>query len=79
MQLAENSTSSCADFLDTLAGVAFRFCGGNYVGGALWSDTFDANLCAAVTSNITSQLCKAATVSLLGNCMSAGIDVARSL
>ncbi len=58
-----SSECPCSEYLDTLAGRAFRYCGGDYRNGARWSQEIDTSACVALTSNITSRLCQAAAVS----------------
>lgn len=50
----------CSHLLNELAGQSLRLCGGDYIGGAHWSD--DISTCVALTSVITGNLCQAATV-----------------
>ena len=57
------SLCPCSEYLDTLAGKALRYCGGDYTYGAQWSQEIDTSACVALTSNITSRLCQAAAVS----------------
>ena len=63
--LGDYATSECpcSEYLDTLAGRAFRLCGGDYVNGAEWNQEIDTSGCVALTSTITSSLCQAAAVS----------------
>ncbi len=58
-----SSECPCSEYLDTLAGRAFRYCGGDYRNGAQWSQEIDASACVALTST-TSRLCQAAAVNI---------------
>ena len=51
----------CAEFAGSLAGRAFRHCGGTYSQGARWED-FDVGNCNILKSETTLHLCKAAKV-----------------
>ena len=43
-----SSDCPCAEYLLSLAGRAFRFCGGDYGNGAQWSDKVDVTRCVQV-------------------------------
>ncbi len=59
-----SSDCPCSEYLLSLAGRAFRFCGGDYVNGAQWSgDEVDVTECVALSSQTTKRLCQAITVS----------------
>lgn len=58
-----SSKCPCSEYLDTLAGRALRFCGGDYTNGARWIQEVDTSACVALTSFTTSRLCQAAAVS----------------
>ncbi len=57
-----SSDCPCSEYLLSLAGRAFRFCGGDYVNGAQWSDEVDVTECVALSSQATRRLCQAVTV-----------------
>ena len=59
------SECPCSEYLDTLAGTASRFCGGDYTNGAEWSQEIDTSDCVALTSTITSSLCQVVAVSFI--------------
>ena len=65
--LGDYATSDCpcAEYLLSLAGSAFRFCGGDYGNGAQWSDQVDVTGCVALSSDTTRRLCQAIIVSVL--------------
>ena len=58
-----SSDCPCAEYLLSLAGSAFRFCGGDYGNGAQWSDEVDVTECVALSSQTTRRLCQAIIVS----------------
>ncbi len=63
-QTLVSSDCPCFEYLLSLAGRAFRFCGGDYVNGAQWSgDEVDVTECVALSSQATRRLCQAVTVS----------------
>ena len=49
----------CAEFAGSLAGRAYRYCGGTFSQGAYWEE-FDISRCEALNSMITRRLCVAA-------------------
>ena len=60
-----SSDCTCSDVLGTLAGRAFRFCGGDGVGNAQWSEKVNMTECVAITSDTTKRLCQIARVSIM--------------
>ena len=60
-----SSDCPCSDVLATLAGRAFRFCGGEGVGTAQWSEKVNMTECVAITSDTTKRLCQIARVSIM--------------
>ena len=59
-----SSDCPCSDVLGTLAGRAFRICGGDGVGNAQWSEKVNVIECVAITSDTTKRLCQIAQVRL---------------
>ena len=57
-----SSECPCSDYLDALAGRAYRYCGGDYTNGAQWSQEIDKSACVALRFSTTSRLCQAAAV-----------------
>ena len=57
------SVCPCSQYLDALAGMASRYCGGDYTNGARWSQEVDTGDCVIHKSSITNRLCQAAAVS----------------
>ena len=49
----------CAEFAGSLAGRAYRYCGGTFSQGAHWEE-FDISRCEALSSMTTRRLCVAA-------------------
>ena len=56
----------CSEFIGSLAGKVYRYCGGSYLHGAYWINEIDNSRCVAITSVITGNLCQAAFVSISG-------------
>ena len=60
LDVSVNVSCPCAEFAGSLAGRAFRYCGGTYSQGARWDNFADISGCSALNSEITRQLCEAA-------------------
>ena len=57
-----NVPCPCTEFAGSLAGRAFRYCGGTYSQGARWEASADISDCSALNSETTRRLCEAARV-----------------
>ena len=53
----------CTKYAGSLAGRAYRYCGGTYSQGARW-EASDISDCAALSSKTTRRLCDAARVKI---------------
>ena len=52
----------CSEFAGSLAGRAYRYCGGTSSQGARWERKIDISSCEALNLEITGRLCEAAKV-----------------
>ena len=62
LDVTVNIPCPCTEFAGSLAGRAFRYCGGTYSQGARWEASADISDCSALNSETTRRLCEAARV-----------------